>query len=97
MYRKKSIWNDEMELKCLLIFKKLERESFKRGRQILMCKDLAEQEGVINKVGSINAKVSGFKSLAGYSKPSNVSVNSKRIFDENIHLSLDELKLNIGS
>ncbi len=86
----RSNWNDLNELKCLLIFKQLENENFPRGMQKRLCEEMAKV--TILEFGSINAKIGNIKSLAGVNNSSNVSKNTLRIFNDNKHLSIAQLK-----
>ena len=88
-YRANSHWNDEMELECLLVFKILEKEGFPHGRQKELSERLASRSRL--EWGSISAKVSNYKSLAGKNNHSNVSKNSVRIFQKFNHLSIEDI------
>lgn len=77
-YRDDSEWSDELELRCLLIFKKLEEEKFPRCRQMELCRELSNSSGL--EVGNLSAKVSNYKSVAGVNKPSNASKNTKSMY-----------------
>lgn len=89
-YRSGSAWNDEMELECLLIYKILEQEGFPRGKQKKLAEDLAARSDL--EWGSISAKVSNFKSVAGDNNHSNASQNTIRFYREFGALSVDALK-----
>ena len=78
-YRDDSLWNDDNEIKCLILFKYLQKSNFPRGAQKKYCEELARISGL--DTGSISAKVSNFKSLAGINAPSNYSKNSKDIYE----------------
>lgn len=88
-YRAGSIWNDELELRCFLIYKKAEAQSFKRGLVAELCKKLAEEKNV--DAGTLNARVGNYKSLAGYTKPTNASKATKKMFECYKHLTGDEI------
>ncbi len=77
-YRQDSMWNDEMELRCLAIFKTLEEEGFPRGRQSELCRKLKEISGLA--VGNLSAKVSNYKSVAGVNEPANASSNTIEMY-----------------
>ena len=66
------------ELRCLVILKKLISENFPRNRQMELCREVARKSNLSS--GSISAKVSNFKSLAGINNKSNASNNSKIIY-----------------
>ena len=89
-YREGSEWNDEMELRCLLIFKKLEVDNFRRGRQMELCKELSRSSGL--DVGNLSAKVCNYKSVAGINKPSNASENTVSIYKKYGKLSMIEIQ-----
>jgi hypothetical protein len=89
-YRKDSEWNDKNELKCLIIFKKLEKENFPRGGQIFYCREIAQNTKL--SVGNISAKVGNFKSIAGINKKSNASKNTKEIYDKYCNYSINEIE-----
>ena len=71
--------------------KKLEHEGFPWGLQKKMSIELAEITGI--KWNSISAKIGNFKSVAGISNPSNASNNTKKIYKEYGHLTVDKLKV----
>jgi len=88
-YRDNSNWNKQNELKCLLIFKKLEAENFPRGKQIDYCKSM---EKITNlSVGSISAKVCNYKSVAQINNDSNASKNTIDIYCKYGSLSISEI------
>jgi len=89
-YREGSAWTDVMELECLLIYKILESEDFPRGKQKKLAEDLAARSDL--EWGSISAKVSNFKSVAGKNNHSNASKNTVRLFDEYGDLEPVEIK-----
>jgi len=88
-YRKGSDWSDKNELLCLWAMKRLEEQSFARGLQIKLCRELAPVTGV--SVGSLNAKIGNYKSVAGFTGPSNASTATKKFFEKYGHLSSEEL------
>lgn len=45
-YREGSIWDDELELRCFLIFKKAEAENFKYGLVTDLCRELAKSHKI---------------------------------------------------
>ena len=89
-FRKNSEWNELNELRSLMIFKKLESESFPRNKQMEYCKNMASKTNL--DAGNISAKVSNYKSVAGINKPSNASVETKETFKKYGRLSLLELE-----
>ena len=89
-YQAYSEWNEENEIRCLLIFKKLVAESFPRGRQMSYCRAMARETNL--SAENISAKVSNFKSVAGVNNPSNASSNTKRIYEAYGHLGISELE-----
>jgi hypothetical protein len=93
-YRENSKWNDEMELRCLLIFKTLEEEGFPRnGRQMELCNELSTYSKI--SLSSLNAKVGNYKSEAGITEPSNSSSNTRRTYKQYGNLSSTEIESEI--
>lgn len=88
-YRTGSNWNDKNELKCLLIYKKLELEGFPCGRQADYCRGM--EINIDLSVGNISAKVSNYKSVAKVNNDSNASKNTIRIYAEYGHLPVSEI------
>lgn len=82
-------WNDDLELKCLLIYKYLENNKFPKGKQAELSKKLALTTNL--SYGSISAKISNFKSIAKINNHSNASKNSERIYMKYINFELLEL------
>lgn len=78
-YRHGSVWNDELELKCFLIFKQAEAANFKRGLVTEFCRKLAREENIDE--GTLKAKVGNYKSLAGYTKPTHASSATKSFYE----------------
>lgn len=93
-YRNDSQWNDNHEIKCLIIFKYLQKSNFLRGMQKKYCVELVKISGL--KIGSINAKVSNFKSLAGINAPSNYSKNSEDVYEFYSNKTIKELEDIVG-
>jgi hypothetical protein len=89
-YKDTSDWNDINELRCLVILKKLISENFPRNRQMELCREVARKSNLSS--GSISAKVSNFKSLAGINNKSNASNNSKIIYNKYHQYSEVELE-----
>lgn len=92
-YKEGSGWNNVNEMRCLLIFKRLEEEGFPspRGLQTKLCKKMANIPNIGLTEKSIQAKVGNYKSVANVNNPSNASQNTKRIYEENHNLSIKEL------
>lgn len=88
-YRSGSDWNEKNELKCLLIFKKLETEGFPWGKQTDYCREMEISTSL--DVGNISAKVSNYKSVAKVNNNSNASKNTIRIYNEYGPLSVDKI------
>lgn len=78
-YREGSIWDDDLELRCFLIFKKAEAQNFKRGLVTDLCRELAKNHNLDE--GTLKAKVGNYKSLAGYTKPTNASMATIQLFE----------------
>ena len=55
-YSESSNWNEVNEIKCLIIFKKLEAENFPKGKQMDYCKEISKETGL--DVGNLSAKIS---------------------------------------
>ena len=89
-YKDTSDWNDINELRCLLILKKLIDENFPRNRQMQLCREVSNLSNLTT--GSISAKVSNYKSLAGINNKSNFSNNSKIIYEKYKQYSISELE-----
>jgi hypothetical protein len=70
-------WSFENELRCLIIFKKLEIENFTRGMQSDLCQVLALSTDL--SFETIKAKVGNYKSELGVNNPSNSSEATKFI------------------
>lgn len=94
-YRTASNWNEQNEIRCLIIFKRLQEEGFPRGRQAEYCRELSRITGI--PTGSISAKVCNYKSLAGVNADSNASVNTVRIYKDYGQRSVRELEDVLGS
>ncbi|MCA8835448.1 MAG: hypothetical protein K8953_10230 [Proteobacteria bacterium] len=100
-YEYGSGWNDITELQCLLIMKKLvlikgTAEKFPRGPQADFCRELViELKKIGNPLeyGSISAKVSNYKSAAGYNEQHNISRNTKDLQEKYKDYSVKELEL----
>jgi hypothetical protein len=89
-YKDSSDWNDINELRCLVILKKLISENFPRKRQMELCREMTSKCNLTS--GSISAKVSNYKSLAGFNNKSNASNNSKVIYKKYNQYSAVEIE-----
>ncbi len=92
-YKNDSLWNDENEFRCLIIFKKLQAENFPRGKQMEYCREMSK----ITKLdpSNISAKVANYKSVAGINNHSNASNNTIKFYKEYGELSIQELESNL--
>ncbi|RWX47212.1 hypothetical protein H206_03862 [Candidatus Electrothrix aarhusensis] len=88
-YQDTSFWNDENELRCLIIFKKLQAEKFPRGKQMKYCQEMEKTTGL--EATNISAKVSNY-TVAGINNPSNASTNTIKCFKQYGKLSIKELE-----
>lgn len=88
-YREGSIWNDDLELKCFFIYKQAEEQNFKRGLVTDLCRELAKSHDLDE--GTLKAKVGNYKSLAGYTKPTNASTATKNFYERFKNFSFDEV------
>ncbi len=89
-FKKTSNWNKKNELESFLIFKKLEKENFPRGKQIELSRQMAKSTNLSE--CSISAKVSNYKSVAGINNHSNASNDTKLFYSKYKHLSIEELQ-----
>lgn len=89
-YLDDSEWNETNEIRCLVIFKKLQDEGFPRGRQSELCREMAALTRL--DYTNISAKVTNFKSVAGVIGESNASSNTRRIYAQYGQLSIPELE-----
>ena len=89
-YRAASSWNEENEIRCLIIFKKLQSVNFPRGKQMDYCREMARSANL--DAGNISAKVCNYKSVAGVNNASNASVNTVCLYKKHGHLSVAELE-----
>ena len=94
VYRKTSHWNETNEIRCLIIFKKLQADNFPRGKQMEYCREMS----MVTKFdpANISAKVGNYKSVAGVNNASNVSTNTIELYLKHGHLSIDELDKMVG-
>ena len=86
----RSNWNEKNELKCLLIFKKLQANGFPRGKQMEYCREMEKYTSL--DAGNISAKVSNYKSVAKVNNESNASQNTIRIYNKYRLLSEQQLQ-----
>lgn len=89
-YRAGSVWDDELELRCFLVFKEAESQNFKRGLVTELCRKLAKARNIDE--GTLKAKVGNYKSLAGYTRPTNASTSTIRIFEQYKNLSKQDIE-----
>jgi hypothetical protein len=89
-YRDGSVWSDELELKCFLIFKQAEMQNFKRGLVTELCRKLAKKENLDE--GTLKAKVGNYKSLAGYTRPTNASTASILVYEQYKDHTIEQLE-----
>jgi hypothetical protein len=89
-YRYNSEWNDENELRCLVIFKRLEEKEFPRGMQMKLCREMSPVTNL--DVGNISAKVCNYKSVAGVNNESNASTKTIEIYRRYRKLSIPEIQ-----
>ncbi len=88
-YRTGSGWNDINELMCLSALKKLMEQGFPQGMRVKLAKEIAQISGL--SVGSVQAKIGNYKSVAGAGNPSNASEKTKSIFKKYDHLHSSKL------
>jgi len=89
-YRAGSNWNDVNELRALAIFKMLQEQGFPSGVQLRSCRAISNISGLTP--GSLSAKVSNYKSVAGVNKHSNASLKTKEIYRKYGHLKADDIE-----
>jgi len=89
-YNDSSLWNEENEIRSLIIMKRLQDEGFPRGRQMELCREMSRITGL--DPANISAKVGNYKSLAGINKSSHASVNSKNVYERYGRLTIDALE-----
>ena len=89
-YSYQSNWSDKAEIECLIALKYLIDEGFPRGRQSEFS-DIISAKYKLDK-GSVSAKISNFKSLAGINNASNASENSRRIYRQYSKQSISDLE-----
>lgn len=89
-YLTSSLWNEENEIRSLIIMKRLQDDGFPRGRQMELCREMSKDTGL--DPANISAKVGNFKSLAGINRPSNASVNTIEIYKRYGDLNVEELE-----
>ncbi len=89
-YSDASEWNETNEIRCLIIFKRLQEEGFPRGRQTELCREMAAITNL--DYSNISAKVTNFKSVAGVIGPSNASTNTREVYEKYHQMSIPELE-----
>jgi hypothetical protein len=89
-YKESSNWNEINEIRCLIIFKRLQNEKFPRNKQMSYCREIEKVSNL--DASNLSAKVSNFKSVAGINKSSNASKNTIYVYNTYGHLSINELE-----
>ncbi len=89
-YRANSKWNDLNELLCLQAYKKLEENNFPKKLLTELAKKIAYQSGLT--LGSVKAKISNYKSVAGVTGHSNASQNTLSMYNNYNHLNSSEIQ-----
>ena len=81
-YQKRSIWNDQHEIRCLRILRLLQEERFPKGRRSELCRKMSRMKGSVPSFNSISSKVSNYEYLDTKGKKglSNASKDTKRIY-----------------
>lgn len=89
-YRDASVWDEKNEIRCLIIFKKLQANQYRKGKQAVYCREMS----LITKISPsiISAKVSVYKSVAGVNNATKVAVNTVEVYKKYGHLSAQELE-----
>ncbi len=89
-FNEESGWSFENELRCFIIFKRLELVDFPRRMQSDLCHVLADSTTL--SFSSVSAKVGNYKSEMGVNNPSNSSEATKYIVKSFGLMSLLELE-----
>jgi len=89
-FRNNSNWNNKNELEAFLIFKKLEKENFPRGKQIELSREMSKNTNLSE--GNISAKVCNYKSVAGINNSSHASSDTKLFYSKYKNLSIEEFQ-----
>ena len=77
-FKDSSNWNEKNELKAFVIFQKLKKVGFPRGKQMELSREMEKETNL--DAGNINAKVSNYKSVAGINNNSNASNDTKETY-----------------
>ena len=85
-----SEWNDENEIRCMIIFRKLANEGYPAGKQMEYSQEMAKITNLT--AGSISAKISNYKSVAKINNASNASKNTIRIYTKYKDFSIEKLE-----
>ena len=88
-YRPGSGWNELNELRCLYALKILQEKGSPRGLMLKLAEEIAEQSGL--KAGSVRAKISNYKSVAG-ARPSNASTQTIATYERYGQLDSSEIR-----
>ncbi len=89
-YRTTIQWNEKNEIRCLIIFKKLQAEKFPRGKQTVYCREMSKSTNIDPK--KIIAKVSNYKAAARINFASNASVKTTELFNKYGQLPIKKLE-----
>jgi len=86
----KSEWNEKNELLSLLIFKQLQLQSFPRGLQMRLCKEMGKITNL--EATNISAKISNYKSVAGINNHSNASKITIQFYNKYKTTTIEEIQ-----
>lgn len=89
-YRATSHWHEKNEIRCLIIFKKLQAENFPRGKQTEYCREMSKLTKIDPK--KIISKVSDYKAAARVNFASNASVKTVEQFNKYGQLPIKKLE-----
>jgi hypothetical protein len=93
-YRTTSHWNEKNEIRCLIIFKKLQAENFPRGKQTEYCREMSRLTNI--EPIKIISKVSDYKAAARVNFASNASVKAIEQFKKYGQLPIEKLEKLVG-
>jgi len=86
-FKDSSNWNKKNELKAFVIFQKLKKVGFPRGKQMELCREMEKETNL--DAGNISAKVSNYKSVAGINNNSN---DTKETYSKYKNYSIKKLE-----
>jgi len=89
-FKDSSNWNEKNELKAFIIFQKLKKVGFPRGKQMELCREMEKETNL--DAGNISAKVSNYKSVAGINNNSNASNDTKETYSKYKDYSIEKLE-----